>query len=121
MLRTVPLFVLLTLVACGGDDDEEDPGEDCQATDEIFIENEQFVPSCIRVEAGTLVTWTHNDGIEEHTVTSDNDANEAFDSQGEGDGVLVEPETFAFTFTTPGENPGHCEIHLEMSFNVVVE
>jgi uncharacterized protein (TIGR03118 family) len=76
------------------------------------INNFQFVPSSIDVNAGGILTWTNKQNVE-HTVVS-NDAKF-------GSVVLSQNDTFSFKFTTPGAYAYHCSIHPSMKGTVVVK
>jgi plastocyanin len=68
----------------------------------ISAQDDQFVPAMTTLTAGTPLTW-QNDGIEEHTITADDNA---YDS-----GSLDPGQTFALTFDTPGTYAYYCSIH----------
>jgi plastocyanin len=70
-----------------------------------------FDSPSITIEAGSTVTWT-NTGNAPHTVTADDGT---FDS-----GTLDNGGTFSFTFDTPGTYTYHCEIHPNMTAEIVV-
>lgn len=90
-------------------------GAQSQQPPTVTIRGSSFQPPTLRVTLSggrQEVRWVNNDGVA-HTVTADNNA---FDSGALGGGV-----TFAFTFTSPGTYPYHCEIHNGMRGQVVVE
>jgi plastocyanin len=70
-----------------------------------------FDPSSITIEAGGTVTWT-NAGDVTHTVTADDGS---FDS-----GDLASGDTYSFTFDEPGTYTYFCEIHPNMTGEIVV-
>lgn len=70
-----------------------------------------FDPSSLTIEAGSTVTWTNSDAAT-HTVTSDDGT---FDS-----GDLANGESFSFTFDEPGTYTYHCEIHPDMTAEIIV-
>jgi len=74
------------------------------------------VDASITIEPGDTVEWTWTDNLP-HSVTSDNDATESFDS-----GVLTgNGETFSYTFTMVGVNGYDCEVHSAMVGTITVE
>lgn len=77
----------------------------------------QFMPKEIKIEAGTTITWTNEDGID-HSVTSD--AMEAgkplFDS-----GFFKKGESRSLKFTAKGTFPFHCARHNSMTGVIVVK
>ena len=77
----------------------------------VSIEDFQFNPAAIEVDAGSTVTWTNN-GEEPHTATADDGS---FDS-----GTLQPGDTFSYTFDQEGEYPYLCEIHPSMTGTVTV-
>lgn len=68
----------------------------------------RFAPKEIDVAVGSTVIWT-NRGLFDHTVLADD---------GSFDSTLADPlaagETFTHVFTTAGEFPYKCEIHMNM-------
>ncbi|MEA2511104.1 MAG: hypothetical protein QOJ59_591 [Thermomicrobiales bacterium] len=70
-----------------------------------------FDPSSVTIEAGGTVTWT-NVGDAPHTVTSDDGT---FDS-----GELANGDTFSSTFDEPGTYTYHCDIHPDMTAEIIV-
>ena len=79
----------------------------------VKIDNFAFGPVALTVKAGTTVTWVNQDDAP-HTVVSGNHA--TFKSK-----VLDTGESFAFTFTQPGEYPYFCSLHPHMVGKVVVQ
>lgn len=69
----------------------------------------------VTIEVGDTVEWTWMDALP-HTVSSDNDAAEQFDS-----GTITGMgQTFSHTFTVVGENGYECEIHSTMDGVITV-
>lgn len=94
---------------------------------DVVIQGNAFVNSTVTVRAGGTVTWTHNDGTTQHTVTADDGS---FDSSPNcaptvgplpptGD-CLTQGETFSTTFATPGTYTYHCKVHSGMTGTVEV-
>lgn len=101
---------LLTLGACGGDDDT---AADAGAADgdAVTIADFNYEPADLAVAAGTTVTFTNEDGFA-HTVTA---KDKSFDS-----GNLDEGATFEHTFEEPGTYAYLCAIHNSMTGTVTV-
>jgi plastocyanin len=84
-----------------------------------------FSPNPINVKVGDTVTWTDDDSLQPHTVTSgtgsgDPNKGKEFDSS-PGLKTLLEPnQTFSHKFTTAGEFPYFCQLHPTMVGKVVV-
>jgi plastocyanin len=95
----------LGLYACSSTSSSTCSPSSAVATTSITVRDYSFNPSCVRVPAGSTVTWT-NVGMASHTVTSDSGAPVAFDSGALGDGG-----TFSFTFTSPGTVNYYCIPH----------
>lgn len=69
----------------------------------------------VTIEVGDTVEWIWMDSLP-HTVSSDSDAAEEFDS-----GTITGMgETFSYTFTVVGENGYECEIHSTMDGVITV-
>lgn len=94
---------------------------------DVTLAMTKFTPEEVTIKMGGTVTWTHNDGDQKHTVTSDDGA---FDSHPECanpvtvlSDCLDNGETFDWTFPAIGTFSYHCKIHTEMTgvVNVVDE
>lgn len=77
----------------------------------IGIKDFKYAPPVLTVPVGTTVTWVNHDE-EPHTVTS---TTGAFGSAG-----LVNEDTFAQRFTTPGTYQYACALHPHMKATVIV-
>jgi plastocyanin len=129
----VAATLALTSAACAEDEPEADPppGQDAEAdaapsapedepatTDaEVEAVNIAFSPESLTVAVGTTVTWTNQDVVR-HTVTSG--------EPGDPDGTFDEPldaegDTATVTFDEPGTFVYHCDLHRNMTGEVVVE
>jgi plastocyanin len=68
----------------------------------------------LTIEAGDTVEWTWTDALN-HSVTSDGDAQESFDS-----GIIGGlGSTFSYTFNQVGTNGYHCTPHSSSMFGVI--
>ncbi len=120
MRRHVFLLVLaVALVASCGDDDAatDGPGDTdapgAGASVEVMMESISYRPVELTVEAGTTVTWIHQDGSVAHTTTADDGT---WDS-----GTMSEGDEFSFTFDEPGTYPYRCSIHpAQMTGTIIV-
>jgi len=79
---------------------------------EVRIDNFSYTPSTLVVAAGTTVTWT-NDDDDVHTVI---EKDRKFKSA-----ALDTHDSFAQTFTTPGEYDYFCSLHPQMVGKIVVK
>ncbi len=88
-----------------------------QSQAQVIMQNISFQPRQIRVQPGTTVTWTNQDGAA-HTVTAGTRDNPSglFNSGNIGAGG-----SFSFTFEVPGTYNYFCSIHAGMDGVVVVE
>jgi plastocyanin len=77
----------------------------------VKIENFAFTPKDLTVKVGTTVTFENDDDIPHLVVATDN----SFRSK-----ALDTGETYAFTFTKPGEFPYFCGLHPHMQGKVTV-
>jgi plastocyanin len=78
----------------------------------VTIDNFVFGPAALTVKVGTTVTWVNRDDVP-HTIVADD---KSFKSK-----VIDSDETFAFTFTRPGEFGYFCSLHPHMLGKVVVK
>lgn len=83
----------------------------------VFMRNDTYQPSHIKVAAGTVVTWTNADNIP-HGVTlagSMISQNDIWQS-----GPLSTGQSFSYTFTSPGTFTYYCTEHPGLMTGVVV-
>lgn len=129
-----PRFVIPVLIAflafagaaCGSDDEggngsttgSEENGDDSSgesATVEVSAADFSFTPEAVSVPAGAEVTVTFtNDGEAPHTMTaSDLDLDIAADPGDSAEGAFTAPDSGSVDF--------NCEIHPDMTGQIVVE
>jgi plastocyanin len=77
----------------------------------ISIQNAQFSPATLTIQAGQSVLWTNNDD-RDHTVT-------ATDGSFKSDN-LNPGRTFQHTFPKPGHYPYACSYHPRMKGEIIV-
>jgi len=109
--------------ACGGDGDEEEaeqsaPTEEPSGSagasgDAVAIEDFEFGPEELTVEAGTTVRWTNDDDATHSVQASEGEEFESDD--------LAQGDTFEHQYAEAGEYPYDCGIHSYMRGTVVVE
>jgi plastocyanin len=75
------------------------------------IESYGYLPEPVRIASGATVVWINRDVVL-HSATANDDT---FSS-----GLLQQNQTFAFTFTRPGEFPYYCTRHGGMGGLVIV-
>ena len=76
----------------------------------ISIEGSAFSPAEITVAAGTLVTWTNNNGWAE-SIT---------DKSGLFDGIIGRNESYSYLFSTPGTFQYYSRMNPSMTGKVIV-
>lgn len=79
----------------------------------VRIDNFTFGPAVLTVKAGATVVWTNGDDVPHTVVAADH---VSFRSK-----VLDTDQSFAFTFTRPGEYPYFCSLHPHMTGKVIVQ
>ena len=88
-----------------------DNNENSQKNRDVFIEDFSFNPKEIEINIGDSVTWTNRDSVG-HTATSDSGE---FDSS-----ILMDEQSFRYTFTKAGEFGYHCAPHPYMKGKIIV-
>ena len=83
------------------------------STIEASVAHFSFAPEAIRVEAGSTVVWTNDDG-RDHTITPTHDAGEFGGDLEESGGALIA------RFDEPGTFGYFCSIHSHMAGVVIV-
>lgn len=118
----IVLGLMLTLAACGGDDEPSGGGGTPTgggqgSTSAVEVRNLAFAPQTLNVTAGTVVTWTNQDEFP-HTVTSG-------DPNDQPTGIFDNPietkgSSATFQFKEAGTFPYYCKVHPQMTATVVV-
>jgi plastocyanin len=85
---------------------------------QVMLQNNSFIPANIMIAVGGKVTWTHNDGTDPHTVTSNGFPGAVFNCSpsspekfSSGAANLTQGQTYSHTFNTAGTFNYHCEVH----------
>jgi plastocyanin len=127
MRKWLPLLIAclalgLVVAGCGGDDDDEGNGGGGggggAATQEesgggggggaqVSMQNIQFEPADVTINAGETVTWTNDEGVP-HDVDGSGPGGD-FSSGPEGG--MMEGATFRSTFDEPGMYEYVCRVH----------
>jgi plastocyanin len=81
----------------------------------VSLENISFVPATLEIHVGDSVVWTHNDNVQQHTVTAAPGQDESFDFPA-GCGPLAgscmeQGEIFTHRFDTAGTFEYFCNVH----------
>ena len=82
---------------------------------EAKMDNFAFVPSEIKIKAGSKITWVNNDNTI-HTITSDSGGKAELNSK-----ILDKGESYEHVFNVKGVFNYLCSIHPGMKGKVVVE
>jgi len=118
---TASLMIVLTLLACEERAQGTAPGTqplpaaaDNQPASAamVKIDNFNFAPQTLTVNAGTTVTWSNGDDVPHNVVSTD----KVFKSK-----TMDTDEKFSYTFTKPGTYNYYCSIHPRMTAAVVVK
>jgi plastocyanin len=105
------LIIGITLIlAC--ENDSGDSNGDEPASNEVWMQNNDFVPLEKTISAGTTVKWINKDNVP-HTVTS---ANGLFSSGNISGGGI-----FEYTFDSAGTYEYTCTLHADMDGTIIVE
>jgi plastocyanin len=130
-LGVATLMIPVALAACGGDEAAPRDGAGQQSADgaRVGVQGLSFEPATLEVPVGTTVSWTNDDSVA-HTVTSGTQGEQGAPGVTEGkapepdgtfDGDLeAERDEFEFTFDEAGTYPYYCDIHRQMTGEVVV-
>jgi plastocyanin len=116
VLACSSLFAVLAMAGCGGSSNAA-PGctvDTALAATSVTISGSAFSSNCIKVAAGTTVTFTNSDIIT-HTVTADG-VPAAYDS-----GNLLPGQTYQHVYGAAGTSTYHCRIHIGMTGTVFVQ
>ncbi len=136
VLPALVIAAILGLAACGDDEADTDagtaggaqpaetqtetaeaetnapaPSGDAVRSAEVEMDDFEFVPATVTIEAGGKVIWKNRDSAE-HTATLDDGS---YDT-----GLLAEDKLESQSFKQPGTYPYHCELHPEMTGTVEV-
>lgn len=117
-LLGIAIVAALASSGCGGDSSYTGGGSTaCTAatatsTSTVTMAGMAFSPSCIKVAAGTTVTFTNNDTTTHDVTANDGSYQSAF---------LAPGQSYARTYATAGTSPYHCSIHPMMVGTVIVQ
>lgn len=103
------IFIVILISGCY-EQNTEDKAAPIESNT-VMINHFVFEPQELAVDAGTAVTWKHNDNVD-HTVVSQG----LFESE-----TLSRGDKFTFTFSEPGEYDYHCGIHPSMTGKIIVK
>src|SRR4051794_925691 len=93
------------------------------AAADVTIKNFAFAPAAVTINQGDSVTWTWAGPDTNHSVTSDPNQADSFDSDPDGPPTAADHLpglTFAHTFNTSGTFTYLCKVHSFMTGKVVV-
>ena len=124
MRKWLPLVIAcvalgLVVAGCGGDDDDEGNGGGGGAANQeeqpaesgggaqVGMQNVQFEPADVTINAGETVTWTNDEGVP-HDVDGSGPGGD-FSSGPEGG--MNQGDTYKFTFDEPGTYEYVCRVH----------
>jgi amicyanin len=105
----VVTFILAALSGCGASPNDN-PEPSAPDGNTVIIENFEYQPAEITIQAGETVTWINKDSAK-HTATGD-----TFDS-----GLFGKDESFQQTFDDAGTYDYICTPHPYMKGTVIVE
>jgi plastocyanin len=117
-LLGIALVAALASSGCGGDSTYTPGGSTActaataTATNTVTMAGMAFSPSCIKVAAGTTVTFTNNDTTTHDVTANDGSYQSAFLSPG---------QSYTRTYATAGTSAYHCSIHPSMVGTVIVQ
>jgi plastocyanin len=123
MRSSIPIALAILACGCGGSGYGGGGGmppppctaATATATTQVDIQGMAFVPACIKVTAGAMVTFTNKDAML-HTATADSGSGSPSTPD------LAQNQSSApQTFATAGTVPYHCTIHPGMKGTVIVE
>lgn len=114
-IKKILLVAIVSFVFFNGcDDNSTNPGN--QPANEIWIQNNAFVPASLTISAGTTVTWVNKDAVT-HTATSGTGTpSGTFNS-----GNMSTNQTFSFTFESASTYAYYCMLHPAMTGSIIVQ
>ncbi len=108
----------LVVAGCGGDDDDDGGGGASQTEEpagggggggtQVGMENIQFVPKDVTVDAGEAITFTNDEAVA-HDVHKTSGPGKDFASGPTGG--MQEGDTFELTLDEPGKYEYVCDVH----------
>lgn len=111
ILYLLPIIFVFILSGCGKQPAPQNTKTENTPPDTVMINHFIFEPASLTVDAGTTVTWKHNDSVA-HTIVSPN----LFESK-----TLNRGDVFTFDFATAGEYDYYCSIHPSMKGKIIVK
>ena len=115
MKKKLLLCSLLILILISGCSQQEvDTQRTNQEPNTVIIKDFAFMPQKLSVDAGTMVTWKHDDKVI-HDVAATNPLG-SFTSEN-----MQRGDKFTITFSEPGEYEYYCSIHPSMKGKIIVK
>ena len=117
ILLGIALVAAVASSGCGGDSASSNGTTACTAatataTNTVSMAGMAFSPSCIKVAAGTIVTFTNGDTTTHDVTANDGTYQSAFLSPG---------QSYARTYATALTSAYHCSLHPTMVGTVIVQ
>jgi plastocyanin len=85
----------------------------------VVIEDMKFTNDSVTIKVGGTVTWKHNDGTQQHTVTADDGSFDSSPSCSQPvtplSSCMKNGDSYTVTFATLGDVKYHCKVHPEMT------
>jgi plastocyanin len=105
----VGALLAAALAGCGADGGQAPEDRPVTGASEVSMKNLQFRPKVIKIPVGTKVTWRFDDGSVPHNVIG-----AGFKSPTTAKG------TFEHTFDSAGTFKYKCDLHINMTGEVIV-
>ena len=106
------LLILILISGCS--QQEMDTQEINQEPNTVIIKDFAYMPQELNIDAGTIVTWKHDDKVVHDVVATNPPGSFANENMQRGD-------KFTFTFSEPGEYEYYCSIHPSMRGKIIVK
>ncbi len=101
--------------------DQTQMSTDPEATAQVEITKDGFIPATLFVPKGTQVTWTNKDSQPHHIASNPHPEHDGLAGLDSNDAIGIEGGTYEYTFDTPGEYTYHDHLNPLINGTVVVE
>ncbi|MES2971553.1 MAG: cupredoxin domain-containing protein [Patescibacteria group bacterium] len=92
-----------------------------QASAQVEITKDGFVPATLSITKGTTVTWTNKDSSVHRVASNPHPEHTGLQGLDSQDVIGIESGTYSYTFNTPGEYTYHDHLNPTTNGTVVVQ
>jgi plastocyanin len=110
-------MVLMFTISSSGYIQEESSGGDKPGANEVFMEDDEFVPESKTVAVGTTIKWINKESEKHNVISGTPDSPSGLFKSGK----MKENDEFTYKFTKAGTFTYFCSYHEDMTGTIIVK